>query len=292
MSNSSLVSYTNISPNKNSPRNHVIDTITIHCMAGQMTAKNCCDMFSKSSQRTSSNYCIGYDGKIALSVDEGDRSWCTSSSSNDHRAITIEVASDSFAPYKVKDAAYQSLLNLVTDICKRNNIKKLLWKNDKNLIGKVEQQNMTVHCWFANKACPGEYLLNLHDEIAAEVNKRLGASTSTATKPSTTTEATSEIYRVRKTWEDAKTQVGAYKVLENAKACADKNSGYKVFDSKGTVVYEPTTYITYTVVKNDTLWKLAIKYLGRGDRYPEIKKLNNLKSDILYVGQKLKIPKK
>lgn len=281
MSNSSLVSYKNISPNRNSPRNHKIDTITIHCMAGQMSAKSCCDMFSKASQRTSANYCIGYDGKIALSVDEADRSWCTSSSSNDHRAVTIEVASDSFHPYKVKDAAYKSLIELVTDICKRNGIKKLLWKNDKSLIGKTDKQNMTVHRWFANKACPGDYLLGLHDDIANEVNKRLGD----VEQPSTT-----ELYRVRKTFADAKTQKGAFKVLQNAKLCADSNPGYFVFDSAGKVVYEPL--IIHTVSKNDTLWKIAIRYLGRGDRYPEIRKLNNLKSDVIYTGQKLKIPNK
>ena len=178
MSNSSLISYTNISPNRNSPRNHTIDTITIHCMAGQMTAKACADMFAKSSAQASANYCIGYDGKIALSVAEADRSWCSSSGANDHRAITIEVASDSTAPYAVKDAAYQSLLNLVTDICERNGIKELKWvADDKKYAGNPSVQNLTLHKWFAAKACPGAYLIGKMPEIAKTVNARLNPTT-------------------------------------------------------------------------------------------------------------------
>jgi hypothetical protein len=107
-------------------------------------------------------------------VEEKNRSWCTSSRSNDQRAITIEVASDTKPPYAVNSKAYAALINLIVDICKRNNIKKLLWKADKSLIGQVDKQNMTVHRWFANTACPGDYLYNKHSEIAAEVNKRLG----------------------------------------------------------------------------------------------------------------------
>ncbi len=102
-----------------------------------------------------------------------DRSWCSSSGSNDNRAITIECASDTTDPYAVNDKVYAALIDLVTDICRRNGIKELKWKADKSLIGQVEQQNMTVHRWFANKACPGDYLYNCHGQIAAEVNARL-----------------------------------------------------------------------------------------------------------------------
>lgn len=180
MSNSSLVNYTKLSPCKNSPRNHVIDTITIHCMAGNLTVESCGALFSKYSRQTSSNYGIGSDGRIALYVNESDRSWCTSSRSNDHRAITIEVANDGGAEtgWHVSDKAYTSLINLLVDICKRNNIPELRWKADKNLIGQIDKQNMTVHRWFATKACPGDYLYNAHSAIAAEVNKRLGAGES------------------------------------------------------------------------------------------------------------------
>lgn len=181
MSNSPLVSYVKISPNRNSPRNHVIDTITIHCMAGDCSIETCGDIFYPTSRGASSNYGIGSDGRIAMYVEEKDRSWCSSSASNDNRAITIEVANDGGANtgWHVSDAAYKSLIDLCVDICKRNGIKELKWKGDKSLIGQVDKQNMTVHRWFANKSCPGDYLYNLHPKIADDVNARLGVKPST-----------------------------------------------------------------------------------------------------------------
>lgn len=174
MSNSNLISYTKISPNKTSPRNHKIDTITIHCYVGQVSVENAGSWFAKESTQASCNYVIGADGRIGLIVDEKDRSWCSSSPSNDHRAITIECASDTKNPYAINDKVYKSLINLCADICKRNNIKELKWKNDKSLIGQVDKQNMTVHRWFKNKACPGEYIFSRLGQIAAEVNDKLG----------------------------------------------------------------------------------------------------------------------
>lgn len=177
MTNSSLVSYTKISPNRTSPRSHAIDTITIHCAVGQFTAKQLLNLsrFVKYDPRkgASCNYAIGYDGSIGLGVDEGDRSWCSSNSENDNRAITIEVASDAIHPYKVTDDAYKALIKLLVDICKRNKIKELKWEADKSLVGKPDKQNMTVHRWFANKSCPGDYLYSRHGQIAKEVNKQL-----------------------------------------------------------------------------------------------------------------------
>lgn len=178
MSNSSLVDYKKISPNRTSPRNHKIDTISIHCAVGQFTAKELLNLshFVKydPNRGASCNYAVGRDGSIGLGVEEKDRSWCTSSRSNDHRAITIEVASDTKHPYKVTDAAYKALIELLVDICKRNKIKELKWKADKSLIGQVDKQNMTVHRWFANKDCPGDYLYSRHGQIAEKVNAQLG----------------------------------------------------------------------------------------------------------------------
>lgn len=174
MSNSPLVVYTKLSPNCTKPRNHEIDTITIHCMAGNLSIETCGDLFAKSSRQASSNYGVGSDGRIGMYVEEANRSWCTSSRSNDHRAITIEVANSAGAPnWPVTDKAFSALIDLVTDICKRNNIKQLLWCNKSELIGQVNLQNMTVHRWFAAKACPGNYLLERHTQIAEEVNRRL-----------------------------------------------------------------------------------------------------------------------
>lgn len=174
--NSSLVNLVKLSLNHSGTRNHAIDTITIHCMVAQWSIETACAFFSKSSTQASCNYAIGSDGRIALIVEEKNRSWCTSSASNDNRAVTIEVASDTKHPYAVTDQAYASLINLVADICKRNGIKKLLWEGNKNLIGQVSRQNMTVHRWFAAKACPGDYLYNRHGEIARKVNEKLAGS--------------------------------------------------------------------------------------------------------------------
>jgi hypothetical protein len=208
MSNSPLATYTRITKNKTSPRNHAIDTITIHCIVGQWTAKQGCDYFATTDRQCSANYVVGKDGSIGLSVDEKDRSWCSSNGTNDNRAITIEVASDTTHPYAVTAKAYAALLDLVTDICKRNGIKKLVWSTNKNdRVNHRNGCNMTVHRDFANKACPGEYLYSRHGEIAAEVNRRLqGASNGggvVVTPPTTekptggTTGATVTSYLVR-----------------------------------------------------------------------------------------------
>lgn len=249
MSNSPLATYTKISPNKNSPRNKPIDTITIHCTAGNKdnTAKQIADYFSNASRGASCNYVVGGDGSIAISVEEKDRSWCTSSGANDNRAITIEVCSN-IAGTEVNDKAYAALINLVADICKRNGIKKLVWSTDKNSrVNHLNGCNMTVHMDYANKSCPGEWLYSRHGEIAAKVNVLLGAATTTPVKP--TQPAPTTMYRVRKTWADVKSQIGAYGDLNNAKVIVDKNAGYFVFDGNGKVVYpvQSAAFKSYTV---------------------------------------------
>lgn len=193
MSNSSLVSYTKISPHRNTPRNHKIDTITIHCVVGQCGIEALGELFQ--TKEASSNYGIGYDGRIGMYVEEKDRSWCSSSASNDNRAITIECASDTTEPYAINDKVYASLIDLCTDICKRNGIKELKWKADKSLIGQVDKQNMTVHRWFhSGKSCPGEYIYSRLGKIATEVNARLGVKPITPSKKSNT-EIAKEVIR-------------------------------------------------------------------------------------------------
>ena len=174
MSNSPLICYTKISPNRTSPRNHAIDTITIHCMAGQLSVETCGNVFAPTSRQASSNYGIGPDGRIAMYVPESDRSWCSSSSVNDNRAITIEVASDASSPYKCTDAAFESLIKLCVDICQRNGIKKLVWSpNKSDRVNHVNGCNMTCHRDFSAKSCPGDYLYSRHAEIAQRVSAAL-----------------------------------------------------------------------------------------------------------------------
>lgn len=185
MSNSPLVNYTKISPNKNSPRNNTIKKITIHHMAGNASIETCGALFANPNRKASSNYGIGSDGRVGLYVDEKDRSWCSSSGSNDHQAITIEVANDGGAPlWHVSDKALAKCIELCVDICKRNGIKKL------NYTGDVSG-NLTLHKWFAATACPGPYLESKMPYIADEVNKRLAPATKPAT--STTTTASGKI---------------------------------------------------------------------------------------------------
>ena len=200
--NSSLATVKMISPNKNSPRNKPIDIITIHCFVGQVTAKRGCEVFQPASKKASCNYVIGLDAGIGLCVEEKDRSWCTSSAANDNRAVTIEVASDTAHPYAVTAKAYAALLDLVTDICRRNGKRKLLWLGDKakTLAYKpaADEMLLTVHRWYAAKACPGEYLFSRQGAIAEEVTKRLGGAAAVIPDPPHTA-TTFEPYRVRVT---------------------------------------------------------------------------------------------
>ena len=177
MSNSPLVKYTQLSPNNSGKRKYPLTRITIHCIVGQASMQSLCNLFSKPERQASSNYGVCTDG-ICLIVDETNRSWCSSSSDNDNRAITIEVASDTTHPYAVRDDVYNNLIDLVCDICKRNGKSKLIWFGDKEKTLSYEpaenEMVLTVHRWFANKSCPGEYLYNKHNEIVQKVNERLG----------------------------------------------------------------------------------------------------------------------
>jgi hypothetical protein len=189
MSNSALVSYTRLSPNHSGKRNHAIDTITIHCVAGHASLETLGNIFAPTSRQASSQYGVDDKGNIGQYCLEENRSWCSSSPSNDHRAVTIEVASDVSGDCAVTDAALAGTIKLVADICKRNGIKKLLWKADKSLIGQVDKQNMTAHRWFAAKSCPGNYLYSRMGYIADKVNELIAAPASatpvTPAKPAT-----------------------------------------------------------------------------------------------------------
>lgn len=206
--NSSLISYTNLSPNHSGQRTHSIDRITPHCVVGQLTAESICGCFTSPSREASCNYGIGKDGKIALCVEEKNRSWCSSSSANDQRAVTIECASDLNAPYAMTTAVYNSLVKLCTDICKRNGKKKLIWLGDKNKTlnysPKSDEMVLTVHRWFANKSCPGDWLYERLGDLAAKVTAQLGG---------TTADSSGTLYRV---------QTGAFSKKSNADALEEK----------------------------------------------------------------------
>ena len=240
--NSSMVSYTRLSPNHSGQRTHSIDRITPHCVVGQLSAESICGCFTSPSRQASCNYGIGTDGKVSLCVEEKNRSWCSSSNANDQRAVTIECASDKTEPYAMNSRVYDSLVKLCTDICRRNGKKKLLWLGDRNktlnYTPKPDEMVLTVHRWFANKSCPGNWLYSRLGDLSAKVTAALGGSS--VSKPITDAK---QLYRVRKTWADSKSQKGAFSVLANAKKCADANKGYYVFDEDGRKVY-PTASST------------------------------------------------
>ena len=181
--NSPLVSYTKLSQNHSGQRTHSIDRITPHCVVGQATAERIAEIFEPTSRQASCNYGIGRDGRIALIVEEKNRSWCSSSKENDQRAITIEVASDSTHPYAFRDEAYAALITLCIDICKRNGKKKLLWLTDKaktlDYNPAADEMILSVHRWFANKSCPGDWMYARMGELAAKVTAALGGDDST-----------------------------------------------------------------------------------------------------------------
>ena len=248
MSNSSMVSYTKISPHKNPRKNAAynpsgkITKITIHHMAGNLSVETCGNVFQ--TREASSNYGISSDGKVGLYVPEDYRSWASASKPNDYKAVTIEVANDGGAPdWHVSDKALETLIALCADICKRNGIEKLNYTGDSS-------GNLTRHNMFIATTCPGPYLQGKFSYIAQQVNKRLNG----------TEEA--ELYRVRKSWTDAKSQVGAFAVLANAKACADDHPGYAVYDESGNEVYEnrDDTQIEVTYrVQSDGVWGPEVK---------------------------------
>lgn len=233
MSNSSLVSYKRLSPNHSGRRTHSIDRITPHCVVGQCSIETLGNIFAPTSRQASCNYGIGTDGRVGMYVEEKNRSWCSSSNANDQRAVTIECASDTKHPYTMNSTVYAALIKLCVDICRRNGKRKLIWLGDKNKTlnysPKSDEMVLTVHRWFANKSCPGDWLYSRLGDLAAKVTAQLGGSSLGGGN-------VSGLYRVRKSWSDAKSQKGAFKSLENAKRCAKANPGYSVFNANGKVV--------------------------------------------------------
>ena len=192
--NSPMVVYTKLSPNHSGQRTHSIDRITPHCVVGQCSVETLGSIFAPSSRQASSNYGIGEDGRVGMYVEEKNRSWCSSSSANDQRAVTIECASDNTEPYAFKDVVYQTLIKLCVDICQRNGKKKLLWLGDKDTTlaytPKADEMVLTVHRWFANKSCPGSWMYARIGDLASKVTAQLGSSKQEETPTVTDAEKT------------------------------------------------------------------------------------------------------
>ena len=289
--NSPLVSYTKLSPNHSGQRTHSIDRITPHCVVGQCSVETLGNIFLPTTRQASSNYGIGVDGRVGMYVEEKNRSWCSSSAANDQRAITIECASDNTEPYAFKDVVYKRLIELCADICKRNGKTKLLWLGDKaktlNYTPKSDEMVLTVHRWFANKSCPGNWMYARMGDLASKVTAQLGITGSTYYNGKAIPGWVKKLrwYVVEVSGDRTvinKDESGRYAIMSPVKTSALAVAGTKPSED----------YRIHTVVHGDTLWAIAKKYLGNGSRYKEIVSLNGLKSNVIYSGMKLKIPNK
>ena len=194
--------------------------------------------------------------------------------------IGFEICEDGLLDSTYFDKVYREAVELCVYLCKNYGLteKNILCHSEGHKLGIASNHADVMH-WFPKHD-------KSMDTFRADVKNALNPI-----KPSPKAEDT--LYRVRKSWDDTKSQKGAYKLLENAKRCADTNSGYSVFDEDGQIIYSgksAPTYEIYTVVKGDSLWKIAKEKLDDGERYTEIKALNGLTSNIIYTGQKLKIP--
>lgn len=317
MGNSSLVDCTVYSPNHSGERTHIIDTLTPHCVVGQLSAESIGGCFPK-GRDASCNYAIGYDGRVCLIVDECNRSWCSSNAANDQRAVTIECASDTTAPYAMKTAVYEKLIKLCADICKRNGKTKVLWLGSKEKTlayqPKSNEVVLTAHRWFANKSCPGDWLYSRYGDLANRVNALLGSSGGTTVPEKPTESAASfpatpftvQVLISDLNYRSAPSMSGTVKgqTGKGVFTITEVKDGWgKLKSGAGWIYLENPDYCTvkgssaaatksYTVKSGDSLWGIAAKQLGNGSRYKEIKTLNGLSSDTIHAGQVLKLPAK
>jgi hypothetical protein len=115
-------------------------------------------------------------------------------------------------PYQCTAKAYESLINLCVDICRRNGIKKLIWKEGKEycpaFTGRWDVCNLVPHRYTTKKgkSCPGNYLFSKYGDIAREVNKRLGVNKE------------DELDMTKKEFIDSLTNEEAYTLLAKANA--------------------------------------------------------------------------
>ncbi len=271
MANSTLATYRNPTRNHSGARTQKISKITPHEMAANWTGKQCADYFEscgRTGRQASSNYCVGNGGDIAVSVDEANRAWTSSSEWNDQRAATIEVSNSVCGgDWPVSPAAYNSLVKLSADICKRNGI-------NPHFTGGTDG-TITMHKQFAATACPGPYLEHKirTGDFERDVKAAMGQGTA---KP-----VSNQLYRIRKTWADVKSQIGAYKSLENAKkACG---IGYSVFDKDGKAVYTPSGSTGKKWVQ-DTILKAGDKVISVSCGIAVWPGTNNcIKDDLVYI---------
>lgn len=201
-------------------RTNDITEITVHHVAGKMSLDTLWAVFNNPQRKGSCNYAIcNYD--VRCFVEETDTSWCNSNWESNCRAVTIEVMNSKLGPnWEVSDESLETIVALVFDIAKRNDLYPL-----------VVKKNLTMHKQYKATACPGPYLESKFPEIALRVNNLLEDYMNKEN------EDKKPLYRVRKIWSDAKTQQGAFENLDNAIRLCENLNPYSVYDENGKQVY-------------------------------------------------------
>lgn len=296
MSNSSLIDKVIPAYEGNYTKGRIkkIQKITIHHMYMVTDIETCGRVFQRVGRKGSSNYGIGLDGRIGLYVNEADTPWTDSNWDSNCMSVTIENSNSSLeAPYPVSDATLNSLIKLVADIAKRNDLGNL-----------VVGQNLTWHRMYANTSCPGDYLIGKMQYICDEANK-INNEEPTPTdlkiekidRKSIVLNKNASLWNLDfKNWDDAKSVKDYEKgtIIEDIVAIAthplggkyymteysynnNKHNGFNTVDCDDAVV-------TYIVKQGDTLTKIAEENNTTVD---EIVTDNNL----IHVGQELIINK-
>lgn len=184
MTQSSLCTYRHITRNHSSGRGGSrVCKITPHYMAARWSGRQCADYFASTSRQASSNYCIGVGGDIAMSVDEDDRAWTSSSGWNDRQAITIECGNVDNKTGEMTQQTWDSLVSLCADVCRRYGF-RLSYTGDRS-------GSLTEHRMFSSTDCPGAWLHARMGQLASEVNARLDGGTAAKSTPMASTPATS-----------------------------------------------------------------------------------------------------
>jgi N-acetylmuramoyl-L-alanine amidase len=223
------------------------------------------------------------DGSIATyqTLPWNHRGWHAGGKANDMH-IGFEICEDNLTDAAYFRKVFNEAADLCVYLCRLYNLteKDIICHSEGYKLGIASNHADVMH-WFPRH---GESM----DSFRAAVRKSLEG---TEQQPA----QTSKYFRVRKSWSDAWSQKGAFRNLDYAKACADRNAGYSVFDDAGQIVYtgrntNAPAFATYTVADGDTLWGIAAKLLGNGARYREIMALNGLTSYMIRPGQLLKIP--